>query len=96
MNPTQVFTQVIVRVLKKPPGFRDTNLHILALRLDLVRMLAENYPFSRYAQNFFQSQKSALPIQIKVQFLSMSLYIVSQMHEIIEEIHFLVFHLTIA
>ena len=48
MDSSQISTQVIVRVLAKKPGFKDTNFQVLKLRLELVKMLAENYPFSRY------------------------------------------------
>ncbi|XP_023289884.1 protein mini spindles isoform X2 [Orussus abietinus] len=46
MDPAEVSTQVIVRTLAKKPGFKDTNFQVLKLRLEIVKMLAENYPFS--------------------------------------------------
>ncbi|XP_058791056.1 protein mini spindles isoform X2 [Phymastichus coffea] len=46
MDPAQVSSQLIVRVLAKKPGFKDTNFQVLKLRLELVKMLAENYSFS--------------------------------------------------
>ncbi|OXU27451.1 hypothetical protein TSAR_002490 [Trichomalopsis sarcophagae] len=46
MESSQVSTQLIVRVLAKKPGFKDTNFQVLKLRLELVKMLAENYSFS--------------------------------------------------
>ncbi|XP_076386663.1 msps cytoskeleton-associated protein 5 isoform X2 [Megachile rotundata] len=45
-NPTEVPTQVIVRTLAKKPGFKDTNFQVLKLRLEIVKYLAENFPFS--------------------------------------------------
>ncbi|CAB0035199.1 unnamed protein product [Trichogramma brassicae] len=39
-------TQIIVRVLGKKPGFKDTNFQVLKLRIELVKMLAENYKFT--------------------------------------------------
>lgn len=38
--------QVIVRTLAKKPGFKDTNFQVLKLRLEIVKFLAENFPFS--------------------------------------------------
>lgn len=46
METAQVSTQVIVRVVGKKPGFKDTNFQVAKLRLEVVKMLAENYPFS--------------------------------------------------
>ncbi|XP_034182971.1 msps cytoskeleton-associated protein 5 isoform X1 [Osmia lignaria lignaria] len=45
-DPTEVPTQVIVRTLAKKPGFKDTNFQVLKLRLEIVKYLAENFPFS--------------------------------------------------
>ncbi|XP_076233452.1 msps cytoskeleton-associated protein 5 isoform X2 [Calliopsis andreniformis] len=46
MDPTEVCTQVIVRTLGRKPGLKDTNFQVLKLRLETVKFLAENYPFS--------------------------------------------------
>ncbi|XP_031837843.1 msps cytoskeleton-associated protein 5 isoform X2 [Nomia melanderi] len=46
MNSSEVPTQVIVRTLAKKPGFKDTNFQVLKLRLEIVKYLAENFPFS--------------------------------------------------
>ncbi|XP_034937769.1 protein mini spindles isoform X2 [Chelonus insularis] len=46
MNSNDVCTQVLVRVLGKKPGFKDTNFQVLKQRLEIVKMLAENYSFS--------------------------------------------------
>ncbi|XP_076289585.1 msps cytoskeleton-associated protein 5 isoform X1 [Lasioglossum baleicum] len=46
MNPSEVPTQVLVRTLAKKPGFKDTNFQVLKLRLEIVKYLAENFPFS--------------------------------------------------
>lgn len=48
METADVSTQVIVRTLAKKPGLKDTNFQVLKLRLETVKMLAENYNFSRY------------------------------------------------
>ncbi|KAK0165415.1 hypothetical protein PV328_003929 [Microctonus aethiopoides] len=52
MDTADVSTQVIVRVLGKKPGFKDTNFQVLKLRLEAVKMLAENYPFSITTSNY--------------------------------------------
>jgi len=36
-------TQVILRVLQKKPGLKDTNFQVLKARLDAVKIIAENY-----------------------------------------------------
>ncbi|KAJ8683238.1 hypothetical protein QAD02_019030 [Eretmocerus hayati] len=46
MDSSQISTQVLVRILGKKPGFKDTNFQVLRLRIELVKMLAENHPFS--------------------------------------------------
>ncbi|XP_033322448.2 msps cytoskeleton-associated protein 5 isoform X2 [Megalopta genalis] len=46
MNSSEVPTQVIVRTVAKKPGFKDTNFQVLKLRLEVVKYLAENFPFS--------------------------------------------------
>ncbi|XP_011346802.1 protein mini spindles isoform X1 [Ooceraea biroi] len=46
MEPTEASAQVIVRILAKKPGFKDTNFQVLKLRVDVVRYLAENHPFT--------------------------------------------------
>ncbi|XP_076762978.1 msps cytoskeleton-associated protein 5 [Xylocopa sonorina] len=46
MDPVEIPIQVIVRTLAKKPGFKDTNFQVLKLRLEIVKFLAENYPFS--------------------------------------------------
>ncbi|XP_044007897.1 protein mini spindles isoform X2 [Aphidius gifuensis] len=46
MESSDVSPQVIVRTIGKKPGFKDTNFQVLKLRLEVVKMLAENYPFS--------------------------------------------------
>ncbi|XP_015596923.1 protein mini spindles isoform X2 [Cephus cinctus] len=46
MKPADVSSQVIVRTLAKKPGFKDTNFQVLKLRLEIVKMLAENYTFT--------------------------------------------------
>ncbi|XP_015517850.2 protein mini spindles isoform X1 [Neodiprion lecontei] len=46
METADVSTQVIVRTLAKKPGLKDTNFQVLKLRLETVKMLAENYNFS--------------------------------------------------
>ncbi|XP_043263019.1 protein mini spindles [Colletes gigas] len=46
MDPAEGFTQVIVRTLARKPGFKDTNFQVLKLRLEIVKFLAENFPFS--------------------------------------------------
>ncbi|XP_044594200.1 protein mini spindles isoform X1 [Cotesia glomerata] len=44
--------QVIVRILAKKPGFKDTNFQVLKQRLEVIKMLAENYTFSITAANY--------------------------------------------
>lgn len=46
MEPTEVSTQVIVRTLAKKSGLKDMNFQVLKHRLEIIKMLAENYPFS--------------------------------------------------
>ncbi|KAK1119716.1 hypothetical protein K0M31_013134 [Melipona bicolor] len=46
IDPTEIPIQVIVRTLAKKPGFKDTNFQVLKLRLEIVKFLAENFPFS--------------------------------------------------
>lgn len=46
MESSEVNCQVIVRTLAKKPGFKDTNFQVAKLRLEIVKMLAENYSFS--------------------------------------------------
>ncbi|XP_039313050.1 protein mini spindles isoform X3 [Solenopsis invicta] len=46
MDPAEVPTQVIIRTLAKKPGFKDTNFQVLKLRVEIVKYLAENHPFT--------------------------------------------------
>ncbi|XP_018308410.1 cytoskeleton-associated protein 5 isoform X3 [Mycetomoellerius zeteki] len=46
MDSAEVPTQVIVRILAKKPGFKDTNFQVLKLRIEIVKYLAENHPFT--------------------------------------------------
>ncbi|XP_061931308.1 protein mini spindles isoform X2 [Apis cerana] len=46
IDPMEIPIQVIVRTLAKKPGFKDTNFQVLKLRLEIVKFLAENFPFS--------------------------------------------------
>ncbi|CAL1688758.1 unnamed protein product [Lasius platythorax] len=46
MDSTEVPAQVIVRTLAKKPGFKDTNFQVLKLRVEIVKYLAENHPFT--------------------------------------------------
>lgn len=45
-NDSELSAQVIVRTLTKKPGFKDTNFQVIKLRIEIVKLLAENYPFS--------------------------------------------------
>ncbi|CAK9799265.1 Protein mini spindles [Anthophora plagiata] len=45
-DPAEISAQVIVRTLARKPGFKDTNFQVLKLRLEIVKFLAENCPFS--------------------------------------------------
>lgn len=45
-DSTEVPAQVIVRTLAKKPGFKDTNFQVLKLRVETVKFLAENHPFT--------------------------------------------------
>ncbi|KAK2583775.1 hypothetical protein KPH14_009682 [Odynerus spinipes] len=46
MEPTESSTQVIVRTLAKKSGLKDMNFQVLKHRLEIIKMLAENCPFS--------------------------------------------------
>lgn len=46
IDPADVSAQVIVRVLAKKPGFKDTNFQVLKLRIEMVKYLSECHPFS--------------------------------------------------
>ncbi|XP_014206626.1 protein mini spindles isoform X2 [Copidosoma floridanum] len=46
MDSSRVSTQLVLRVLAKKPGFKDTNFQVLKLRLEIVKTLAENHQFS--------------------------------------------------
>ncbi|XP_018400371.1 PREDICTED: cytoskeleton-associated protein 5 [Cyphomyrmex costatus] len=46
MDSAEVPTQVIVRTLARKPGFKDTNFQVLKLRIEIVKYLAENHPFT--------------------------------------------------
>ncbi|XP_070169214.1 protein mini spindles isoform X3 [Polyergus mexicanus] len=46
MDSTEVSAQVFVRTLAKKPGFKDTNFQVLKLRIEIVKYLAENHPFT--------------------------------------------------
>ncbi|KAG7190528.1 hypothetical protein KM043_006629 [Ampulex compressa] len=46
MELANTSTQVVVRILARKPGFKDTNFQVLKLKLEIVKLLAENYPFS--------------------------------------------------
>ncbi|XP_011700705.1 PREDICTED: cytoskeleton-associated protein 5 isoform X2 [Wasmannia auropunctata] len=46
MDSAEVPTQVIVRTLARKPGFKDTNFQVLKLRVEIVKYLAENHPFT--------------------------------------------------
>ncbi|XP_071643759.1 protein mini spindles-like isoform X2 [Temnothorax longispinosus] len=46
MDSAEVSAQVIVRTLAKKPGFKDTNFQVLKLRVEIVKYLAENHPFT--------------------------------------------------
>ena len=43
---SEISAQVIIRTLLKKPGFKDTNFQVLKLRIEIVKLLAENYPFT--------------------------------------------------
>ncbi|CAO1409163.1 unnamed protein product [Diamesa serratosioi] len=40
------YTQVLVRVLAKKPGLKDTNFQVLKLRLDCIKTIADNFGMS--------------------------------------------------
>ncbi|XP_026670191.1 protein mini spindles isoform X2 [Ceratina calcarata] len=46
MDPVEIPVQVVVRTMARKPGFKDTNFQVLKLRLEIVKFLAENFPFS--------------------------------------------------
>ncbi|XP_044737477.1 protein mini spindles isoform X3 [Chrysoperla carnea] len=52
MNSNEISTQVLVRTLIQKPGLKDTNFQVLRMRLETVKMLAENYPFSTITAGF--------------------------------------------
>lgn len=39
-------TQVLVKILNRKPGLKDTNVQVLKMRLTAIKVLAENFPFS--------------------------------------------------
>ena len=43
---SEITSQVVVRILAKKPGFKDTNFQVLKLRIEIVKLLAESYPFT--------------------------------------------------
>lgn len=43
---TEIPTQVVIRVLNKKPGLKDTNFQVLKARLEAVKLLAENARFT--------------------------------------------------
>jgi cytoskeleton-associated protein 5 len=43
----EIPTQVVIRVLNKKPGLKDTNFQVLKARLEAVKLLAENARFTR-------------------------------------------------
>ena len=52
LDNADVNTQVIVRTLGKKPGFKDTHFQVAKLRVEIVKMLAENHPFSSTASEY--------------------------------------------
>lgn len=47
LDVQNVPTQAFVRVLNKKPGLKDTNFQVLKARLDVIKYLAENCPFTK-------------------------------------------------
>ncbi|PNF34799.1 Protein mini spindles [Cryptotermes secundus] len=43
---TEIPTQVVIRMLNKKPGLKDTNFQVLKARLEAVKLLAENARFT--------------------------------------------------
>ncbi|KAG7191094.1 hypothetical protein KM043_007130 [Ampulex compressa] len=46
LDSADLSTQAIVRTLAKKPGLKDTNFQVLKIRLEVVKFVAENNPFS--------------------------------------------------
>lgn len=48
MEASEVQSQVLLRVINKKPGVKDTNFQVAKLRIEAVKSIAENFPVSRY------------------------------------------------
>jgi cytoskeleton-associated protein 5 len=44
---TEIQTEVVIRVLNKKPGLKDSNFQVLKARLEAVKFLAENAQVTR-------------------------------------------------
>lgn len=51
MDAAEVQTQVLLRVINKKPGVKDTNFQVAKLRIEAVKSIAENFPVSSTAAN---------------------------------------------
>jgi hypothetical protein len=49
MEKADIPAQVLVRTINKKPGLRDGNFQVLKVKFDIVKALAENAKFTRYA-----------------------------------------------
>lgn len=45
-------TQVLVRMLAKKPGFKDTNVQVLKLRIDAIKIVSENFGMTVTSSDF--------------------------------------------
>lgn len=43
---SDVSSQVLLRILNKKPGLKDTNFQVLKMRLETVKLVAEKFPVS--------------------------------------------------
>lgn len=49
MDAAEVQSQVLLRVINKKPGVKDTNFQVAKLRIEAVKSIAENFPVSSTA-----------------------------------------------
>jgi hypothetical protein len=51
MEKLDIPAQVLIRTVNKKPGLRDGNFQVLKAKFDVVKALAENSKFTRYAKD---------------------------------------------
>lgn len=48
LNQSEAPSQMLLRIVNKKPGLKDTNFQVAKLRLDSVKTIAETFPVSVY------------------------------------------------